>query len=193
MPERDAVRLFVGFKVGDAVRQRIAEFADELRPATAGFRWTRVDQLHLTLTFLGDVSAARINEVVNATVCVARKHAAFEIEWRHLGCFPSPSKANILWMGVGKGTVEATALHTQLAHAYSSIGLPPDQRFTPHVTLARARDSRSKANDLRGLLRDRGQEDFGIDRIGEVVVFRSDASRGGPAYTPVAVARLANG
>lgn len=193
MPERDAVRLFVGFKVGESFRQRIAEFADELRPATAGFRWTRTDQLHLTLAFLGDVATNRIGDVATLTDTVARKHAAFEIEWRHLGCFPSPSKANILWMGVGRGTVEATALHTQLAHAYSSIGLPPDQRFTPHVTLARARNSRSKANDLRGLLRDRGHEDFGIERIGEVVVFRSIASRGGPVYAPVAVASLANG
>jgi 2'-5' RNA ligase len=79
MPERDAVRLFVGFKVGDAVRQRIAEFVDELRPMTAGFRWTKTDQLHMTLAFLGDVARNKIGDVVNATETVARLHSAFEI------------------------------------------------------------------------------------------------------------------
>ncbi|MGH3849646.1 MAG: 2'-5' RNA ligase family protein, partial [Pseudonocardiaceae bacterium] len=61
-------RLFIAIELSHHVRHRIKEHIDRLRSALPDVRasWTREDNLHLTLKFLGDVPVNQIESLSQA-------------------------------------------------------------------------------------------------------------------------------
>ena len=140
-------------------------------------RWTRDDQRHLTLQFLGPVPDP--DPVAEFVADSVRGREPFTLSLGGGGAFPSARRGSVLWLGVARGRAELTAL------AESLVSLSDDdRRYQPHVTLARATRSR----DLRaavGALDACGESDpWTVD---EVVLFESDRS----LHTEVARFRLA--
>ena len=185
----ETIRTFVAINLGDDVRTRLRSLVDDLRPALPTFRWAKPEQLHLTLAFLGDVDAGRVSELATE-IRDAVRLMPFEIEWKGLGAFPRASHGSILWVGADRGSTEVTALQRSLAETLASAGFPPDSRFTPHVTLARMKRHGGRSADLRTLIDRHRDESFGVDRVAEVVMMRSDFKSGGSIYTSLAVVPL---
>ena len=118
---------------------------DLLEYAAGHPRRTPVDNLHLTLAFVGGVPASRLDALY---ACAARVSAqAFELSLDRFGFWP---QGGILWAGCGPPAPLSAAdepsrqrrLLTQLANELraqlQAHGFTPDpQPFTPHVTLAR--------------------------------------------------------
>lgn len=134
--------------------------------------------LHLTLRFL-DV----VNEVVYdrflAALAPMADQGTFRMKLSHLGVFPNPRRATVLWAGVGAGTLELARLNEIAEEAAQTAGLPAEERpFHPHVTLSRIRPP----HNVSPLL------DQNLDvawRCTTVVIFRSHLSRGGASYEPL--------
>jgi RNA 2',3'-cyclic 3'-phosphodiesterase len=184
MPE--TIRTFVAINLGGDVRTRLGELMENLRPELPTFRWAKAEQLHLTLAFLGDIDAGRVSEL-STEIADAVRSMPFEIEWKGLGAFPRASHGSILWVGADRGSSELTALQRALSESLASAGFPPDSRFTPHVTLARMKRHGGRSADLRALIDRHRDESFGVDRVTEVVLMRSDFKPGGSNYTSLAV------
>jgi 2'-5' RNA ligase len=143
-------------------------------PDDGELRWTRLDQRHLTLQFLGRVDDAdALAESVAETV---RRIAPFTLSLGGAGAFPSVRRATVLWLGVTIGAEELAAL----AGAIATVTELDDRPFVPHLTLARARAPR----DLRALV-----ERLASDpvepywTVNEVVMFDSDTRAGGAVHT----------
>jgi 2'-5' RNA ligase len=116
----------------------------ELRPAIAhlcqgigGARWTRPEQLHITLRFLGDTPEDRLGDI--RTRLRAVRVPRFELALRGTGVFPpagARKPARVLWLGFDppeplralKDAVDGV-LGTDLETA--------KRGFSPHLTLAR--------------------------------------------------------
>jgi 2'-5' RNA ligase len=75
------------------------------------------------------------------------------------------------------------------ALAMSTGYVPEEERFSPHLTLARSRDPRGDPG-LEGCLSLIGETDFGEVRVKEIVVFRSDLTPQGARYSVMARAPL---
>jgi 2'-5' RNA ligase len=120
------MRLFVGV----VPPERVLDALDRLdRPERVGVRWTRRDQWHVTLRFLGEVAepdpVAAALSAAPLAVCEARLGPEAEVLGRHVICLPVAGLD-----GLAAAVVEATA----------GFGQPPDdRRFRGHLTLARAR------------------------------------------------------
>ncbi|MBS3061935.1 MAG: RNA 2',3'-cyclic phosphodiesterase [Candidatus Diapherotrites archaeon] len=97
-----------------------------------GFGRTRVENLHLTLFFLGNISKEQVEQLKEKTLSLTQTNP-FEIELNGIGHF----KNNIIWLGTGKGTPEIQALATNLGDA---IGIKPAD-FHAHITLARTKSA----------------------------------------------------
>ncbi len=126
------LRLFVGLRLPDAVRARLAI----LRAGLPGARWVEPHNMHLTLRFIGEVDedvAAEIDVRLGAIVA-----EAFDLELAGLGTFGEGAKARALWAGVGAAVASLSHLQAKVDSAVVRAGLPPEARkFSPHVTLAR--------------------------------------------------------
>lgn len=133
-------RLFIALSLPLAVREVLAALAQPL----PGVTWTRPDQLHLTLRFLGDVPTAELDPLLARLESV--KVAPFILPIEGVGTFPPNRPPRILWAGVGKGHPRLFQLRQRLDDTLLACGLPLDVRtFHPHATLARCGDGAAPA------------------------------------------------
>jgi RNA 2',3'-cyclic 3'-phosphodiesterase len=190
MTSSAAIRTFFAFVLGEQTRLRLESLSNELASELKGFKWTKPDQLHVTLAFLGDVESSRIADLESAVTVALRSQQPFEVQWRGLGAFPKAARASILWAGVGEGTNQFVTLQRAVADSLIEQGFPSDPRFTPHVTLARAKRFGGRPVDLRDVIERFHASEFGVDLVSEVVLMKSDCRPTGSVYTPIATLPL---
>ncbi len=127
-------RLFVAIPLPDALRGELAALYERL----PGVAWTRPEQLHLTLRFLGDVETALGASAERALERV--RVEPFILPVGGTGAFPPRGVPRVLWAGVGAGHPRLHQLRQQIDDALLAAGLALDVRiFHPHATLARVR------------------------------------------------------
>lgn len=169
-------RLFVSIELPDSVTQHLSEVDPRLR----GVRWLAREQMHLTLSFLGNVPGdveEALKKNLNAIVW-----KAFFLPISGLGTFPGKGHLNILWVGVGTGHPHLFQLHKRVQEAAIGAGLEPDLRsFHPHVTLARCRDV--SAESVRPFLRMHAAFDAGMIHVESFCLNSSDLTPSGSVYT----------
>lgn len=179
-------RTFVALNLPLGVRASLADLRRALSPAPRGLRWAAAGQLHLTLAFLGDVDDEGLAAVRAAARSAAAAHAAFDADLRGLGAFPQPGRARVAWVGWGAGADAVTALQATLPRA---LARPAERRpFSPHVTLARARDPL----DLRAWLASAPAWASPTWRVDALDVMTSELTPDGAIHTLVERCRLAS-
>jgi RNA 2',3'-cyclic 3'-phosphodiesterase len=148
-------RLFIALKLPASCRETLAA----LDPQMAGVRWLPAEQLHLTMSFLGNVPRDHRTALEDALQGV--QVPRFFLPIQGLGSFGPKGRPSVIWAGVGKGHPHLFALHRRIQDAVLHAGLAADLRpFHPHVTVARCRDVR--AESLRPFLRKYEQTEFGL-------------------------------
>lgn len=125
-------RLFIALPVPDPLRRLLTEL---MRPLN-NVRWTREEQLHLTLRFLGDTPVDLIEPLAERLRAIAVEPFLLPLEG--IGAFPPKSPPRVLWAGVGSGHPRLHQLRQRIDDALLAAGLDPDLRtFHPHITLGR--------------------------------------------------------
>jgi 2'-5' RNA ligase len=112
------------------------------RAAFGDLRWTSRETWHVTLAFLGEVSAESATRILPRLERGARRHPAFELRIAGAGAFPEPGRATVVWSGItGNRRALGQLAMTVSAAARRAGALPPDagRRYRPHLTLAHAR------------------------------------------------------
>jgi 2'-5' RNA ligase len=129
--------MFVAARPPETVVDQLSDF---LEPRE-GMTWVVPEQWHLTLAFMAAVPEHRVDDLVDGLTDRLGRHQAFPVRLGGAGCFPSPDRASVLWLGVDAGAGERlTALATNARNVAASVGAAPDGRaFVPHLTLARLR------------------------------------------------------
>ncbi len=141
--------MFVAVVPPDEVVEELAEF---LAPRE-GMPWIHPSQWHLTLAFMASVPAAREDELVERLGEAAARVAPFDVRLDGAGCFPDPSRASVLWLGVDEAAAQSlTRLATGARAAANVSGATPDGKaFVPHLSLARLKRPVSATKWLRVL------------------------------------------
>jgi len=183
----DTCRTFIAIELPRDIRQRIKEHIDQLRAVFPDVRasWTREDNLHLTLKFLGNVPVARIPALSSAVGEAAHKIDHFDLGISGCGTFPPNGRPKVLWIGCASMGAQASSLHLlhgALEDRCAAAGFEREPRsFHPHLTIARLRDAR----DSRALAEDHKQLGFLAQTftVSGLVVFRSELSSKGSKHT----------
>jgi 2'-5' RNA ligase len=128
----------------------LADARATLGDAADAFRWVQAKNIHITLHFLGNVELPRVGQLTEL-LTRGLQEPAFRAMTGDLGRFPSSGPPKVLWLGLSAGVHELRRVHRELAGPVEEAGLPVDDRpFTPHLTLARARDrDRSRTRHVR--------------------------------------------
>jgi 2'-5' RNA ligase len=186
---RERVRTFICIEIPDRVKARIERLQQELRQLDAQISWTRPSNIHLTIKFLGDVEAARLEAVSKGVERAARSVAAFEVEAGGAGCFPSAKNPRVLWIGLTGRTDALKQLRDAVEDELFREGFPREQkRFSPHLTIGRVRSPRGASTVAERLIAAGFEpESFQAD---EIIVMRSDLKPTGSIYTPQAIVKF---
>jgi 2'-5' RNA ligase len=128
------LRLFTAIEIPEAARVRLTF----LQSGVPGARWVPLENLHLTLRFIGEVSEPVAGDIDETLSGVRGK--PFELALKGVGEFGGRD-TRALWAGVAANGA-LTHLAAKIESALQRMGLPAETRkFSPHVTLARLRDA----------------------------------------------------
>src|SRR5580704_731796 len=166
-------RLFTGLEIPSDVAQSLGM----MRGGLPGARWIDPENYHLTLRFIGDIDDALAGEIAGMLGRVHR--GTFELRIEGLTFFGGRKpRAVVAAVTPVPALMELQAEHDRLLQR---LGLEPEGRkYTPHVTLARLRDSSS--HEVADYLAARGHFRSMPFQVSRFVLFSSRASIGGGPY-----------
>lgn len=191
------MRIFFAIDLPDDVKGRLVHVQDQWEHYSDGHHpaWTKRENLHLTLKFLGEVDDPKLANVLNRMKDLPT-NGPFLIRTGAMQYFPPRGPIRILSVQLDGDTAR---LH-QLAGALESLceleGFPRERRpFNPHITIGRSRDG--LPGRLRGM---RVRPYWGAGHheakvwpdpsdlfpVGEVVLYESHLKPGGPEYIKLA-------
>ncbi|MFA5967559.1 MAG: RNA 2',3'-cyclic phosphodiesterase [Patescibacteria group bacterium] len=147
-------RLFIAIHLDAATKLAIAKIAAKL-PDSSALNKTRVDNLHLTLQFLGDTEEDLIPEIQIILNNVANRHPSAELKFTQLSAFPSWQQPHHLRLGVVNDSLKN--IQADLLNSLIKIVPTLDARpFQPHITLARVKSldvvTLNKLQSLNGVI-----------------------------------------
>ena len=136
------VRLFFSVPLGEKAHAAAAAVLRAMKRAAgeeAPLSWTKDDQLHFTIAFLGEQPEDALPRLREAAAPCAEL-PAFELELRGAGAFPSPRRPRVLWLGVGSGAQQLEQIAGRLCTELRGGGFTLEERpFRGHLTAARVK------------------------------------------------------
>lgn len=151
-------------------------------------RWTRENNLHLTLKFLGEIQSDQVRELIQELTRISSNQQPFGVDLSKMGVFPNPVHASILWVGMDSHP-GLTQLAARVDEAAFKIHVPPETRpFSPHLTLGRVNRSTSEA-EVRLIAHQflsLSVRDIPTTVADHLTLYRSRLHPDGPQYSPLA-------
>jgi 2'-5' RNA ligase len=134
------MRLFIAVNFDNAVKERLLEIQAQLRSQSTRGNFTRRENLHLTLAFLGETPEEKLPSLLKIANDVRSLPEPIELSFTHTGCFTHSHK-NLWWVGADEscpGLRRLRAIHGELIKRLLDAGFSVDKRpFNPHITLGR--------------------------------------------------------
>lgn len=167
-------RLFLAITPPTEIRLKLAV----LDPGITGLHWTPASQIHLTLAFLGEVTA---DTEAAATTALDGIHASgFAMHLHGLACFGGKRPHVIFARPEPQPALDA--LQTRIVAQLSNIGIALDPKpFHPHVTVARIKQVHPAK--LHPLLETHHDTEFGSWRVESFSLFASTLDPAGAIHT----------
>jgi RNA 2',3'-cyclic 3'-phosphodiesterase len=120
------------------VKEELGRAIEALEKSVPGARWVPVQNIHVTLAFLGRVEEGRVAGLSAAIADTVQDHVDFTVRLGELGAFPSVRRARVIWAGLDDPTRGLAGLADSLAEELELLGFPREARtFQPHATIAR--------------------------------------------------------
>jgi len=178
----ETIRSFVAFDIdNESVLKRFSEVQTTLAKTGADLKLVEPKNIHITMRFLGDIPANMVDQIHEAMKKVS--FSAFDCEIHGLGAFPDLRYARVVWAGMRRGADELRSVFNQLEPNLRQLGFKPDPKgFSPHLTLARVKTGRNKA-ELARCVQELADYDFGVVRADCLRLKKSVLTPRGPVYS----------
>jgi 2'-5' RNA ligase len=178
----EIIRSFFAFDITDGEIIRRLEWVQGLLAKTgADLKLVKPQKTHITIRFLGNISPLMLDAMYEEIKQVS--FPPFEITFRGLGAFPHLNRPRVVWAGIQKGADELVKIFEQLEPRLRKLGFKPDKKgFSPHLTIARVRSGRNKAQ-LAKAIRELEDYDFGSVKADCLRLKKSVLTPRGPIYS----------
>lgn len=124
------IRLFIAIEPAENIRDQIIEICHGI----PGARWTKKEQLHLTLQFIGEVKQELFLDIREVLSALSFKR--FELTLSGVQIFMNKNVPSVLH--IEAQSTELQNLQTLISQSLLEVGIKPERRkYQPHITLAR--------------------------------------------------------
>ena len=148
-------------------------------------KWVEAENLHMTLKFVGDAPAERLEEFLTVAESVAENARSFTIEYQGVGCFSGRGRCpRTIWLGLAREAPELAALAGSLDAALADANLAEREKrpFTAHLTRGRVKDRRG-GEALLAAARRLANAPVGVQTVDGFTLISSELTAAGPIYT----------
>ena len=200
-----SLRTFVAIDLPEPVRASLravqTQLQQNLRQANVPdvLRWSFVDNLHLTLRFLGDTLPEQRTGLIAHLQGVAQAWSPFELGVAGVGGFPNLRQPRVIWVGVTGALATLQGVQAAVEQAVQATGFAPETKgFSPHLTLARVRrqasrqDVQAAGQAITAFTQSIAAPDLSATGfvVAHLVYYQSELRPSGSVYTPLAVVPL---
>jgi len=188
------IRAFIAIEISPEIQDKLKQVSFQLKQQLEGVpvRLVPVENIHLTLKFLGNVSYANLEVFENILEAEVSDHQQFEISIGELGAFPSTRRPRVAWINV-QAPPELFVIQRCIEQETACLGYAREKRsFKPHLTLGRV-SRNANSEDVRkiGEVLDSFNVGFlGAMRVKYIHLFRSDLKPSGAVYSCLYTAKL---
>jgi len=183
------MRTFIAIEIPSEIKSALNALQNELRRAGADVSWTRQENIHLTLKFLGEVDERRIGEIEKVCVDSAREFRPFALGLGATGVFPNSRQPRVLWAGLSGEIEKAVEMQRRLDESLALIGFERELKdWRPHLTIGRLRSNR-KTRELLALADAHPLPSMSFV-VSEIVLIKSELHPAGARYSTIARASL---
>jgi 2'-5' RNA ligase len=144
------VRLFTAIKLSDEAKEHIQKVQAQIKKQFSCKRWQKIDNMHLTLHFLGEVEGDQIHTLQERIHSVTNTLSPFTLCLDGYGAFPNESRPRVIWIGIGGEYMLLKELQASLAPLLKDFGYEEvDQVYSPHITIGRNPIDKIQWEELR--------------------------------------------
>jgi 2'-5' RNA ligase len=180
-------RTFVAINLPPHIQEKLASYKESFYDLPA--RWTKKENLHITLFFLGYLQDEDVVEISQILQEAARNHSPFEITLSHVMYAPKEENPRFVW-AAGESNTDLNALYNDLRSRFASFSLEPQEHeYIPHVTLARI--SQMHFRQLEQEERPQIEESITFSfPVSTIELMESHLRKGSPIYDAIETAEL---
>lgn len=165
-------------------KNQIVHFSDALKETNAPLKMVDIENIHITLKFLGDTDESKVDDITEIIKGSIEGLKPFTINYRHVGAFPNLNYMKVIWLGI-QNAEPLIKIAKYLEDNLRNLGFIKEKRgFRPHITLARVKGPKRK-NELQSVIKSYSDMDFGVQEIKYLRLKKSVLSRVGPTYSTV--------
>lgn len=130
---------FIGIKAPTSIEETVKLYREKYGLSNIYKVIPHVDDLHITLLFIGALPVQKVEALQESLAALADKHSDFPLTVDGLSFFGSPKGPRVVYLSV-QPSKELDALQQAVAAiGADQLGIEPDNRFTPHITIAKKR------------------------------------------------------
>jgi 2'-5' RNA ligase len=180
------LRAFIALEVPREMREAVCKATTPLQKEVGSIvRWVPVENMHLTLKFLGDIAPTNVEMLSEMLHAEAGLFHCFDLHLGGLGSFPNLKRPRVIYVGI-QAPPAMEALQRGIESAARRLGYESEERgFSPHLTIGRVKQSvtATEQQTIRRALEATRIDLLGTARVDSVHLYKSDLKPGGSVYT----------
>lgn len=183
----EQIRSFIAIELPEEAKTSLRRIQENLKrddPSCA--KWVEPQSIHLTLKFLGNIGARMIDRIILVMKEAAEGIPPFKISIKGAGAFPNLRRVQTIWAGLEGDLEVLQKLQNNVETGLKPLGFVPENRpFTPHLTLARVRDTATllQRQALGDMIAGIKIEANPVIEVKSFNLMKSQLTRTGPIYT----------
>lgn len=176
------IRIFFAIDLPLPAKEKLGTFINLLKKTakTNAIRWTKPENLHITLQFLAEVKTEHLTTLIDNVkekISGITKQAQFNITDLHL--FPNPYRPRVIVLNL-LPQEELAFISAMIGEGIEVTKYEKEKRpFRAHLTLGRLKRTKINLNFLKEAL----LPDIEPIHVEEIILFRSEPEPEGSKYT----------
>ena len=172
----ELVRAFICIEMPDSVVKEVARVQEILENQKFIGKMTELENLHLTLKFLGEINEEKLKKVRERLKEI--EFSEFEAKLDEIGTFNFMGKPRIVWIKIGGK--EVFELQKKIDDSTEQAEFVKEERFMSHMTIARVKYAKDKKGFLEYVKGIRARDiRFSVNRF---YLMKSELRPEGPVY-----------
>ena len=185
-----SIRAFISIEIPQEIKEKISLIQEQLKSVETPVSWVRLDSIHLTLKFLGNIMEEQIPDIKKCIDTAVNGISPFNVNVKGGGVFPNLNYPRVIWLGLEDRTDSLFKLQKGIDSCLEKIGFEPEERgFKPHLTLGRVKSLKGK-NQLIRTIHIYKDIEVGEINVDKIKLMRSQLNPAGAIYTVLEEVRL---
>lgn len=174
------MRVFFAIEFEEEIKEYLAYHQQVVQNHSIRGNFTRLDNFHLTLKFIGEIEEKDISSLKEAIDILALRHKNFCLTTKSLGSFPRGNK-QIIWIGLETEPLLEN-LYMNLEDMLAVIGYERENRpYRPHITLGREILLKNSFTDIQSMM----ELETKTIKVHKVSLMESTRVKGQLTYLPL--------